>query len=344
MPKTAGLGSRPASAGSRAGLGVALGTAAVAAIASAELYAAAGGALRGTGLVLSFLSGMTMLVLPCTLPMVLVIVPLVLQRSVREGLGMAVAFGVGVSITLAAYGVAVAVAGHYLGITSVTRWMWLLGGFATYGFGLAQLHVLPVRIPAYRGPLPRFLADRGGVSAAFGVGLLLGNAGVGCPCPAWYVLLGGVATSDSPTYGAAIGLAQGLGRVTPVVAVAMAAVLGVDSTATVLRHRRAVDRATGVSLTVLGAGIVVFMAMAHGWWEATAIHAGWNHALAGLGGPALSEIDAGGGPLPVHLWWAPWLFVGLVAMPLVVSVVRTVHAGRQLVTSSARLPGAELLQ
>lgn len=335
-------GSRPADAGPRAGLAAALGTAAITAIVSAELFAAAGGALRGTGLVLSFLSGMTMLVLPCTLPMVLVVVPLVLQRSVREGLGIAVAFGVGVSITLAAYGATVATVGHYLGITSVTRWMWLLGGLATYGFGLAQLHVVPVPIPAYRGPLPRFLAGRGGVTAAFGVGLLLGNAGVGCPCPAWYVLLGGVATSDSPAYGAAVGLAQGLGRVTPVIAVAMAAVLGVDSTKAVLRHRQAVDRVTGVSLTVLGAGIVVFMALAHSWWEATVVHAGWNHTLARLGGPALSEIDAGGGPLPAHLWWAPWSFVGLLVAPLLLAVVRAAH-GHRLVASSARAPGAELL-
>ena len=341
MPEAAAPGARPAGTRQRASLAVALGTAAIAAIASAELYAAGGGAVRGTGLVLSFLSGMTMLVLPCTLPMVLVIVPLVLQRSVREGLGIAVAFGVGVSITLAAYGATVATVGHYLGITSVTRWMWLLGGLATYAFGLAQLHVVPIRIPAYRGPLPSFLADRGGVTAALGVGLLLGNAGVGCPCPAWYVLLGGVATSDSPAYGAAVGLAQGLGRVTPVIAVAMAAVLGVDCTKTVLRHRQAVDRATGVSLTVLGAGIVVFMAMAHSWWEATVIHAGWNHALARLGGPALSEIDAGGGPLPPHLWWAPWLFVGLLASPLALAVARRVHEHR-LIPSSAHVPEAEL--
>ena len=341
MPKTVELGPQPAGAGRRIGFAVALGTAAIAAIASAELYAAAGGAVRGTGLVLSFLSGMTMLVLPCTLPMVFVIVPLVLQRSVREGLGMAVAFGVGVSTTLAAYGAAVALAGHYLGITSVTRWMWLIGGFATYGFGLAQLGVLPMRIPAYRGPLPRLFAERGGVPAALGVGLLLGNAGVGCPCPAWYVLLGGVATSDSPAYGAAIGLAQGLGRVTPVIAVAMAAVLGVDATRTVLRHRQAVERATGASLTVLGAGIVVFMALGHSWWEATVIHAGWNHALASLGGPALSEIDAGGGALPAHLWWAPWLFMVLLTPPLLLAVVRTVQRQR-LTASAGPLPGMEL--
>ncbi len=313
---------------------VVLGTAGLAAVVSAELYAASNGAVRGTGLVVSYLSGMTMLVLPCTLPMVLVIVPLVLQRSLRQGLGMALAFGAGVSITLAGYGMLVAVIGHYVGITTLTRGMWLVGGVAAYAFGMASLRVVPWRIPAYRGPLPRFLAGRGGVLATFGMGLLLGNAGVGCPCPAWYLLLGGVATSDSPAYGAAVGLTQGLGRVTPVLAVALAALLGVDATRAVLRHRATVERATGVCLVVLGAGIVVFMALAHAWWEATVIHAGWNHALAALGGSALQEIDPGGGPLPARLWWAPWLFLALLALPAALLGVSAIRRRRPLPAAS----------
>lgn len=309
------------------GWAVLLATVAVAGVISAELYAAGGGALRGSGLTLSFLSGMTMLVLPCTLPMVFVIVPLVLRRSIREGLGMAAAFGLGVSLTLAGYGAAVALAGHYVGITAATQAMWLIGGLAAYGFGLAQLGVLPVRVPAYRGPLPAFLAGRAGVLPAFGVGLLLGNAGVGCPCPAWYLLLAGVATSDSPSYGAAVGLAQGFGRVLPVLAVAVAALLGIDATRTVVRHRVVVERVTGGTLVVLGAGIVVFMALAHDWWEATVVHAGWNHALAALGGPALAEVDPGGGPLPARLWWAPWLFAVLIAGPGLLLARRATREG-----------------
>lgn len=328
-----------ASARQRRGAAVLLGTVAIAVLASVEFYAAGGGTVRGSGLVLSFLSGMTMLVLPCTLPMVFVIIPLVLRRSLREGLGMTAAFGVGVSITLAAYGAIVAVAGHYLGITAVTRWMWLVGGLATYGFGLAQLGVVPLRIPAYRGPLPRFLAGRGGVVSAFGVGLLLGNAGIGCPCPAWYVLLGGVATSNSPGYGAAIGLTQGFGRVLPILALAVAALLGVDATRAVVRHRITVEKASGASLVVLGAGIVVFLALAHAWWEATVVHAGWNHLLASLGGPALSEIDAGGGPLPAGLWWAPWLFGLLVGVPALVATGRALRRRR-----AAASPPLETLQ
>lgn len=314
MPDAGAL-ARPVVGRRTVGLAVLLGTVAVTLLVSAELYAASGNGLAGTGLVVSYLSGMTMLVLPCTLPMVFVIVPLALGRSVRDGIGMALAFGTGVSITLALYGVTVAAVGRYVGITAATRVMWLIGGAAAYAFGLAQLRLVPWRVPAYRGRLPGFLAGRSGVLSAFGVGLLLGNAGVGCPCPAWYLLLGGVATSGSPAYGAAVGLAQGLGRVTPIIAIVVAALLGVDASRSLVRYRSRVETGTGATLVVLGAGIVVLMALAHPWWEATVVHAGWNHLLAGLGGPSLAEVNPGGGPAPPGLWWAPWLLAVLLAVP-----------------------------
>lgn len=308
----------------RLGAAVGLATAAVAAFVSVELYVAGGGALRGTGLAASYLSGMTMLVLPCTLPMVLVVVPLALGSELRRGIVMALAFGAGVSVTLAAYGAVVALAGSSIGSNSTTRVMWFIGGIAAWVFGCSQFGLFSMRIPSF-GVRVRWRSGRSvrpGPLQALGLGLLLGNAGLGCPCPAWYLLLTGVATSGKPGYGAAIGLAQGLGRVTPVIALAIAAMLGVDATAAVIRHRRAVENGTGMMLVVLGAAIVVFMALAHPWWEATAVHWGWNHLLSVIGGPQLSEVSPGGGPLPAGYWWAPWSFAALVAGPLVAVLAR----------------------
>lgn len=312
----------PATARPRRGQAVALAAAGLAALISAELYVAGGAGLRGTGLALSYLSGMTMVVLPCTLPMLLTVVPLALGRSARMGVGMALAFGAGVSVTLTAYGALVAVAGRYLGIDTATKAMWLAGGLVAYAFGLSQLRLIPWRLPAYRGPLPRFMAGRPGIGRAFCVGLLLGNAGIGCPCPAWYLLLGAVATSGNPAYGAAVGFAQSLGRLTPILAVTIAAVLGVNWTSVITRRRQAVDAGTGGTLVVLGALITVFMALAHPWWEATPLHLGWNHLLALLGNAQTTEIDLGGGPFPPGLWWAPWLFGALLLAPAVAVAVR----------------------
>ena len=306
------------SAKSRRGVGLAVLTATVGlgVLVASEMYVAGGGNLKGAGLAASYLSGMTMLVLPCTLPMVLIMVPLVLARELRQGILVALAFGAGITVTLAAYGALVAELGSSIGVTTTTKAMWLVGGAAAWMFGCSQLGLLKVRLPSLGIRLGGKAFSRPGVIQAFLLGLLLGNAGLGCPCPPWYLLLTGVATSGSPAYGAAIGLAQGLGRVTPVLAIAVAAMLGLDATSAIIRKRQAVERSTGVTLVVLGAGIVVFMALAHPWWEATIVHAGWNHFLAFLGGPQLSEIDAGGGPLPVRLWWAPWAFAALVIVPM----------------------------
>lgn len=301
----------------RVGVAVSVAAGGVAALVAAELYVSAHSSLEGAGLVLSYLSGMTMLVLPCTLPMVFVIVPLAMARSPRRALAITLAFGFGISLTLAAYGATVGMAGHFAGIARATQIMWLIGGVATYAFGLSQLGLIRARLPAYSGGMPRLFARRGPELQALGLGLLLGNAGIGCPCPAWYLLLTGVATSGSPAFGAYIGLAQGLGRITPIVAVAVAASLGLDSTRALVRRRIAVERASGGVLVVLGAVIVAFMALGHPWWEATALHLGWNRLLSLVGGSAISEVDPGGGPLPAGLWWVPALFVVLTVVPFV---------------------------
>src|SRR3990167_2636240 len=48
--------------------------------------------------------GLTMIVLPCTLPLAFVIVPMVLNKGATKGLGLALSFGFGVAVTLSLYG------------------------------------------------------------------------------------------------------------------------------------------------------------------------------------------------------------------------------------------------
>lgn len=308
-----------------------------------ELYVSGGGALRGAGLVASYASGMTMIALPCTLPMVLVVVPMAMGSRPRRGIATAVAFGAGATLTLTAYGAAVAVLGQSLGVTGATRLMWLVGGIAAWLLGSSQLGLIPLRLPSWGVRTKRLGRMQAGPAKAFAIGVLLGNAGLGCPCPPWYLLLTGVATSASPTYGAAVGLAQGLGRMTPVVAVAVAAVLGIDGTAALMRRRGTIERWTGGTLVVLGAGIIVFFGLAHSWWEATPIHAGWNHFLAYLGGPQISEVVAGGGPFPKGYSWAPWLFAAMSLGPLagvkLVGLLRRRPAGSGVLPALAATPG-----
>ena len=54
---------------------------------------------QAVGYSLSYVGGLSMIFLPCTLPLALVIVPIVLRESAKKGLLMALAFGVGMMIT-----------------------------------------------------------------------------------------------------------------------------------------------------------------------------------------------------------------------------------------------------
>lgn len=60
------------------------------------------------GPIFSYAAGLSMIFLPCTLPLVFVIILLSMKQSPLKGLTMATLFGLGLAITLSIYGAAVA--------------------------------------------------------------------------------------------------------------------------------------------------------------------------------------------------------------------------------------------
>ena len=62
--------------------------------------------------VFSFAAGLSMIVLPCTLPLAFVIVPLSMGKGPVKGFSIALAFGTGIAITLSMYGVIAALVGE----------------------------------------------------------------------------------------------------------------------------------------------------------------------------------------------------------------------------------------
>ena len=59
----------------------------------------------------AFATGLTMIVMPCTLPLAFVIVPLSMGKGLVKGLSMALGFGLGIAVTQSLYGVAAAIIG-----------------------------------------------------------------------------------------------------------------------------------------------------------------------------------------------------------------------------------------
>src|SRR3989338_6434509 len=146
--------------------------------------------------VFSFAAGLSMIVLPCTLPLAFVIVPLSMGKGVAKGFMIALAFGVGIAFTLSLYGLVTAAVGKAAiegagaDLEAVKNWMYFIAGLFAYLFALGELKLINFRMPTYSGAFPGFIQKQKDVWKALLLGLFLGNIGIGCPHPATYSTAG----------------------------------------------------------------------------------------------------------------------------------------------------------
>ncbi len=236
-------------------------------------------------LAFAYVVGLSMIVLPCTLPLAFVIVPMAMGKSAKKGLLMSIFFGLGLSITLSIYGLFVAVIGKSIGLDQavgsaglVSRILFIIGGLAAFIFGLSELNLIKFKMPSYKGSYPDFIQQQGDYLKAFFLGLFLGNAGVGCPNPLFYVLLGDIAVVGSIVNGWWLGFIHGVGRATPLVFLAILGILGVNAVSNISKKTVLVTKWTGISLILLGAFIFI-SGTSHQWYEGTIVHKGWNQIV-----------------------------------------------------------------
>lgn len=193
-------------------------------------------------LAFAYVAGLSMIVLPCTLPLAFVIVPIAMNKSPKRGLLMALFFGLGLSITLSIYGLFVALVGKSIGLDqaigsagTVSRILFIIGGLAAFIFGLSELNLIKFKMPSYKGSYPDFIQKQGDYLKTFFLGLFLGNAGVGCSNPLFYVLLGDIAIIGSVANGWWLGFIHGVGRATPLIFLAILGILGVNAVGNVAK-------------------------------------------------------------------------------------------------------------
>lgn len=241
-------------------------------------------------MLLSFAGGVSNVVLPCTLPLVFIIVPIAMGSSGKKGLIMASLFGVGLIITLSVYGSAVAQIGKFVGLDSATRIMYAAAGIAAFVFGLSELKLIKFKMPTYSG-MPQFIQKRGDYTKVFLLGLLLGNAGVGCPNPVTYIILIFSASTGDWLQGGLLMAINGVGRVIPLLLLSALGVLGINATGGLTKRIEAVRKFTGWALVVLGSFIVLNGAFGHLWYEGGVFHEGLNMAFMAAGGKMIGEAD-----------------------------------------------------
>lgn len=227
-------------------------------------------------LLFDYAVGLSMIFLPCTLPLAFVIVPLVMGQSYQKGIGMALAFGAGVTITLSIYGILIGFLGQALGVAQVEtakNILYALAGLLAAIFGLGELGLLPFRAPTYNGSIPDFIMRRRDVFKAGLMGLFLGNVGVGCPNPLFNaVIIPQIVATGSPLQGWIIMVVQALGRVTPLLILAFLAILGINATKFLVEHKDNVNRITAWMAVFVGGFLLTLGLFGHDWWVISGIH------------------------------------------------------------------------
>lgn len=276
------------------------------------------------GFALSYAAGLSMIFLPCTLPLVFIIVPLSMGKGYKKGFLMALLFGLGLTITLTFYGVSVALVGKWLGMDKLTRWMFGIAGIAAYAFGLSELKLLRLHMPSF-ARLPQF-EHAGDYLKSFFMGLLLGNAGVGCPNPAFYILLAYIASVGSVLDGSLLGAIHGIGRATPLIFISILAILGVSAAGWISNKRESIEKWTGWALIIVGSFLAMYGLFGMYWWEAGFVHQRWNDLIAQLV-PRLAESAEAGiffnvkiipSEIEKYAPWMPWLAMLLYILVVVV--------------------------
>lgn len=270
----------------------------------------------GTWMLIAYAAGLSMIILPCTLPLVFIIVPLSMGKGYKKGLTMAILFGLGLIITISLYGIAVSLLGQFTGLDRATRVMWLVAGLFAYMFGIVELKLLRIKLPSY-SKTPKFIQKRGDYVKSFFMGLLLGNAGVGCPNPFFYVLLAYIASSGSIAVGGSLGFLHGAGRAMPLIMISILAIVGVNISKKLIEKRETVERWTGWGLIIIGAFIFLNGLFGHDWWERSPIHFAWNTLLQRIG--FIPEITLGG---QVINYTILTVFVLLVVIPITWYIIK----------------------
>jgi len=242
-------------------------------------------------LLLSFAGGISNIVLPCTLPLVFIIVPLAMVAgSTRKGIVMTLLFGLGLVITLSIYGAVIAQLGKFLGLDNATRAMYALAGVAAFIFGLSELKLIKFELPSYAG-MPQFMQKHGDYFKVFFLGLLLGNAGIGCPNPVTYLILIFAATTGNALQGAILMAVNGIGRVVPLLFLTVLGILGINAISGLTKRVNSIRQFTGWALVVLGSFILLNGIFGHLWYEGGIFHEGSNAAFMILGGKMIGEAD-----------------------------------------------------
>jgi len=264
-----------------------------------------------TSALLAYVAGLSMIFLPCTLPLVFVIVPFTMGQTPRKGIIMALLFWLWISITLAMYWVFTAWLWSFLWVDKVTRIMFTIAWLASLLFGLVELKLLKFVIPWFWWWIPKWIENRKDYTKIFLIWIFLWNAGVWCPNPAFYVLFTYIASVWDLLNWAWLGFIHGIWRATPLVFIAILWLIGINSTKWILTKKESISNIMWWGLIIVWVFIFAFWLFGMYWWEQWPVHIIWNDFIYSMV-PNLAELK--GHDILVPQWfvhgpvWSGWVF------------------------------------
>ncbi len=274
-------------------------------------------------IVFAYAAGLTMIFLPCTLPLAFVIVPMAMGEDKEKGFMMALLFGAGLTLTITLYTTAFAILGDSFGFNKAAQSALLFGGVIAFIFGLEQLDILPYSLPEYGGSYPDIITEHGDYLRSFLLGLFLGNAGIGCPNPLFWWMSVFIAASGETVLGASLGVIHGIGRAVPLIFLSIMAMIGANMLTGLKGKSGRVKTVSGMFLLPVAAFILTFGVFGMPWWEQSIAHEVWNTLVA----ETKLKKEAGVHGIQVNNIWAgvtgeagttlAWLFFTMVlGLPL----------------------------
>ncbi len=207
-------------------------------------------------LVISYLAGLSMIILPCTMPFAFIVVPMVMNKGYKKGFATSLLFGAGMTVTLTLYGTVLGYLGKATGLDQIYNILMLVAGIISYVYGLHRLKLINIHMPSYSG-IPKFVQKGGDYSKPYFMGMLVGNAGVGCTNPLFYMMLFYIMGTGSPEIGASLGFVHGIGRAIPLILVAILAMLGFNPLAGLAAKRDKLESISGILLVIIGSFFII---------------------------------------------------------------------------------------
>ena len=197
-------------------------------------------------------------------------------KAPLRGLLGILSFGLGLMITLTAYGAGLGYIGKMAGFDQLQHGMFFVGGVIALVFGLWSMRLLTFELPS--AGVPAFVQKSAPWSIPFLTGVCLGNWGIGCPDPVFYVLMVHVAGVGDVGQAALMSAVYAAGRSLPIVGLAVLGLLGVNTLPLFLKRRVGIERFFGFTLTAVGAFMLsdVLFGM---WFDETWTHEAWNWTL-----------------------------------------------------------------